>query len=97
MALVITQACTMRCALDCAAACPVDAIHSDVPLRDLAVLPAERRRETRGDRQLFIDPAACICCSACEPECPEGAIFDEDDVPDVFADDVARNRDFFAR
>jgi len=31
---------------------------------------------------LVFDPDLCICCGACAPECPELAIFDEDDVPE---------------
>jgi len=35
-----------------------------------------------GPNFLVIDPEECIDCSLCEPECPAGAIFDEDDVPE---------------
>ena len=31
---------------------------------------------------LYIDPAECIDCGACVPECPVEAIFDETQVPD---------------
>ncbi|MGH8246041.1 MAG: 4Fe-4S dicluster domain-containing protein [Gammaproteobacteria bacterium] len=31
---------------------------------------------------LYIDPDVCIDCSACIPECPVQAIFEEDDLPD---------------
>jgi Fe-S-cluster-containing hydrogenase component 2 len=31
---------------------------------------------------LYIDPAECIDCGACEPACPVTAIFAEDDTPD---------------
>lgn len=34
-----------------------------------------------GPNFLAIDPDECIDCSLCEPECPAGAIFAEDDVP----------------
>jgi ferredoxin len=34
-----------------------------------------------GPNFLVIDPEECIDCSLCEPECPIGAIFAEDDVP----------------
>ncbi len=35
-----------------------------------------------GDEQmLYIDPQVCIDCSACVPECPVEAIFEEDDLP----------------
>ncbi|RXR00903.1 ferredoxin FdxA [Pseudoxanthomonas composti] len=34
-----------------------------------------------GPNFLVIDPDECIDCTLCEPECPIGAIFPEDDVP----------------
>ena len=34
------------------------------------------------DEMLYIDPDVCIDCSACIPECPVQAIFEEDDLPD---------------
>ena len=34
-----------------------------------------------GPNFLVIDPDECIDCTLCEPECPVGAIFPEDDVP----------------
>lgn len=35
-----------------------------------------------GDAEmLYIDPAVCIDCGACVPECPVEAIFDEGSVP----------------
>ncbi|MEG3591843.1 MAG: ferredoxin family protein [Pseudomonadota bacterium] len=33
------------------------------------------------DEMLYIDPDVCIDCSACIPECPVQAIFEEDDLP----------------
>jgi ferredoxin len=34
------------------------------------------------DTMLYIDPDVCIDCSACIPECPVQAIYEEDDLPD---------------
>ena len=34
-----------------------------------------------GPNFLVIDPDECIDCSLCEPECPENAIYSEDDLP----------------
>ena len=34
-----------------------------------------------GPNFLAIDPEQCIDCAVCVPECPENAIFAEDDVP----------------
>ncbi len=33
------------------------------------------------DEQMFINPAECIGCGACEPECPVEAIFEDKDLP----------------
>ncbi len=44
-----------------------------------------------GPNFLVIDPEECIDCSLCEPECPIGAIFDEDDVPDGMQDFIQLN------
>lgn len=35
-----------------------------------------------GQNSLVIHPDECIHCGACEPECPIGAIYDEDDLPE---------------
>ena len=34
-------------------------------------------------------------CAACEAECPNEAIFHEDDVPEEYARDIKKNADFF--
>jgi len=34
------------------------------------------------DTMLYIDPEVCIDCSACIPECPVDAIYEEDDLPE---------------
>lgn len=34
-----------------------------------------------GPRMLYIQPDECVDCGACEPVCPEEAIFYEDDLP----------------
>lgn len=32
--------------------------------------------------QMFINPETCIDCGNCEPECPQGVIFADVDVPE---------------
>lgn len=34
-----------------------------------------------GERMLYINPDECIDCAACEPVCPEEAIFSSRDLP----------------
>lgn len=45
----------------------------------LAVCPVECIHEAA--RMLVIDPDNCIDCGACEPECPVGAIYAEEELP----------------
>jgi ferredoxin len=40
---------------------------------------------------LVIDPAECIDCTLCVPECPVEAIYAEDDVPDEQKEFTALN------
>jgi ferredoxin len=80
MAFTITRLCIDCVDTACVRICPVDCIYS----------------YTGSDRegfpnQLYIEPEECIDCGACEPECPWGAIFQEQAVPAAFADDVALN------
>ncbi len=44
-----------------------------------------------GQSMLFIDPDACIDCYLCASECPEGAIFQEDDVPEHMREYIELN------
>jgi len=43
------------------------------------------------DEQLYIDPANCIDCEACVPECPVEAIFHDTSVPGPWAQYVQLN------
>ena len=65
MTFVITQPCIDTMDKSCVEVCPVDCIHL----------------EEGSDRMLYINPAECIDCGACEPACPVSAIFEEANVP----------------
>jgi ferredoxin len=41
--------------------------------------------------QLYIEPEECINCGVCEPECPWEAIFEDEQVPEIFAEDTPLN------
>jgi NAD-dependent dihydropyrimidine dehydrogenase PreA subunit len=47
------------------------------------------------EEQMYIDPAACTDCGACEPVCPVSAIFYEPDVPPKWQGFIAKNAEFF--
>ena len=87
MAFVITEPCISTCDQACVEVCPVDCIQ-----------PADGypKGEDITNRQLFIDPDACIDCYACVPECPVDAIFEEQDVPEEWQKYIQINADHFA-
>ena len=80
MTYVITEPCIGTKDQSCVEVCPVDCIY-----------------EYKGDdrdtfpNQLFIDPEECINCGVCEPECPWEAIFEDEQVPEVFQADIDLN------
>lgn len=49
-----------------------------------------------GERMMYIHPAECIDCGACEPVCPVEAIHYETDLPDNVRHYPQINADFFA-
>ena len=48
-----------------------------------------------GERKLYINPAECIDCGACEPVCPETAIYTDIKAPPETAEFAADNGRFF--
>jgi ferredoxin len=88
MAYVITRLCRDCVDSSCVEVCPEpDCIVEHRPPDGTPTLP----------NQLFINPDSCIDCGACEPECPWEAITLDEDVPRLFADDVALNAIVAAR
>ncbi|MDI3291873.1 ferredoxin [Polyangium sp. 15x6] len=97
MAYVIAEPCVATCDTACVKVCPVDCIHGPMKPEDIELIPAEERPTKLRALQLYIDPEACICCAACEGECPVEAIFDEDDLPPAWAHYKEINARFFQR
>jgi NAD-dependent dihydropyrimidine dehydrogenase PreA subunit len=81
----------------CVQVCPVDCIHGPVDPEQLRSLEPGARAQAVVRLQLFIDPAECIHCGACVPECPVDAIYSEDAVPERWQADIAANADWFKR
>ena len=80
MTWVITKLCIDCVDMACVEVCPVDCIYA-YDGSDSATFP----------NQLYIDPEECINCGVCEPECPWEAIFEDEQVPEIFTEDVALN------
>ena len=79
MTWVITSLCRDKVDMACVEVCPVDCIV-----------------QFKGDdpafpNQLYIDPDECINCGVCEPECPWEAIFEDEQVPELFTKDTELN------
>jgi ferredoxin len=82
MAYVITRLCRDCVDGSCIPVCPVD---------DTIVQHRPKDRISELPNQLVINPDTCIDCGCCVPECPWEAIVHEDDVPELFRDDIALN------
>jgi len=80
MTWVITSLCRDKLDMSCVEVCPVDCIVQYTG-DDSGKFP----------NQLYIDPEECINCGVCEPECPWEAIFEDEQVPEVFDADTALN------
>ena len=84
MTYVITEPCIDVKDTACVDVCPVDCIH-----------PTSDSDDFENQNQLFIDPAECIDCNVCEPECPVEAIFIDDEVPEEWEHFTQLNADYF--
>ena len=80
MTWVITRLCRDCVDQACVEVCPVDCIYV-YDGDDVEAFP----------NQLYIDPEECINCGVCEPECPWEAIFEDEQVPEIFVEDTAIN------
>lgn len=84
MAHVICEPCIATKQADCVAVCPTDAIH-----------PRPDEADFSRASQLYIDPARCIDCGLCVPECPVKAILHDHEVPAPWARYVTLNAAHF--
>jgi NAD-dependent dihydropyrimidine dehydrogenase PreA subunit len=49
----------------------------------------------QGDRMLYIHPDECVDCGACEPACPQEAVYHQDELKPARIDFAAVAREFF--
>ena len=61
------------------------------------VCPVDCIQGTAKDEQMYIDPAECIDCAACEPVCPVSAIFAQQVVPTKWHGYIQKNAAYFKR
>jgi len=60
-----------------------------------AVCPVDCFYEIDQPPMLVIDPDTCIDCQLCVPECPVHAIYEEEEVPEVYREWIARNAELW--
>ncbi len=96
MSYIIGMPCEGTCDTACVAVCPVDCIHGPIDINGRGQEVANM--EIGKTDMLYINPAECIDCGACLPECPVDAIYpnEEDAVEKDGTDEyVNRNYEFF--
>lgn len=90
MTYVVAEPCVGKKDRSCVEVCPVDCFY-DYKNKEMNE-KVGREPENEGDTGLLvIHPDECIHCGACEPECPVEAIFEDDDVPEKWAEYVELN------
>jgi ferredoxin len=62
----------------------------------VAACPVDCIQGGESDAQLFIDPEECIFCGACQSECPVGAIFADDELPEKWLHYAEKNAAYFS-
>lgn len=70
MSYVITEKCLGERYATCVSVCPVECIHPG---------------DYEGKEFMIIDPETCITCGMCLPECPIGAIVDDEAKDEEYA------------
>ena len=100
MIYVIAEPCHGVCDTACVDVCPVDCIHGPVQLDEMRATRAAGgeaaiREKYAEKAMLYIDPEECISCGACEPECPVNAIFEDEELPEKWANYAELNAKFF--
>lgn len=98
MSYIIGSPCVSTCDTACVAVCPVDCIHGPIDIDGRGEEVKGMTKEEIHEKMLYINPAECIDCGACLPECPVDAIYPtENDAIEADGTDeyVKRNYEFF--
>ena len=75
MSYIIGKACISCIDGACVTVCPVDVINGPFRIDDRGQDALSLTAEEKIGKQLYINPAECIDCGACVPECPVDAIY----------------------
>lgn len=75
MSFIIGKSCIGCIDTACVNVCPVDCINGPIKIDDMGFSVKSMSEDEKKDKQLYINPAECILCGACVPECPVDAIY----------------------
>ena len=97
MSYIIGNKCVSVCDTACTKVCPVDAINGPKLIDGLGQEVQNISKEELIGLQLYIHPDICIDCGACVPECPEDAIYKDEDEAIALGDSesVDKNYEFY--
>jgi len=98
MSYIIGSPCVSTCDTACVHVCPVDCIHGPIDIDGMGSEVDKMSKEELIGKQLYINPAECIDCGACLPECPVEAIYrSEEEAIEIDGTDeyVKKNYEFF--
>ncbi len=97
MSYIIGNKCISVCDTACVKVCPVDAINGPKLVDGVGSEVENMTKEELVGLQLYINPEQCIDCGACVPECPEDAIYKDEDEAIALGDSesVEKNYGFY--
>ena len=97
MSYIIGKPCDGVCDTICVTVCPVDCIHGPIDIDGRGMEVDGMSKEELKGKQLYINPAECIDCGACEPECPVEAIFEESEILEEWSKFIPLNYEYFGQ
>lgn len=99
MSFIIGNKCVDCLDTSCVSVCPIDCIHGPIYTDRMGSEVDKMSDEEKKGMQLYINPAECINCGACVPECPVDAIYSDEKEAILLGDEVSvhKNYEFFGQ
>lgn len=94
MSYIIGNKCVSVCDTACVKVCPVDAINGPKLVDGLGSEVKDMTKEELVGLQLYINPNECIDCGACVPECPEDAIYKDEEEAIALGDSESIDKNY---
>ncbi len=97
MSFIIGNKCVDCLDTSCVNVCPIDCIHGPIYTDRMGAELFNMSDDEKKGKQLYINPAECINCGACVPECPVDAIYSDEREAISLGDEISvhKNYEFF--